>query len=49
METIVIVNNELRDLTTAENFVKVILGTAAAFIAKRIVEGAVEDGFRRYR
>lgn len=36
-------------LTTSENLVKVVLGAAAAFIAKKVVEDAVEAGFRHWR
>ncbi len=38
-----------RELTTAEGLVKVILGAAAAYLAKRVVESNVEQTFRFYR
>lgn len=38
-----------RDLTTPENLVKLVLGTIVGFLAKKIVEDAVEAGFRHRR
>lgn len=38
-----------RELTTAEGLIKVILGAAAAYLAKRVVEANVEQTFRFYR
>lgn len=38
-----------RELTTPENLIKIVLGAAFGFLAKKIVEDAVEAGFRHRR
>lgn len=37
---------EERELTTPENLVKLVVATVVGFLAKKIVEDAIEAGFR---
>lgn len=38
-----------RELTVPENLVKLVVGTVVGFLAKKIVEDAIEAGFRHRR
>lgn len=44
-----IVNDTARELTTGEGLIKVVIGAAVAFMAKKLAEDAVETGFRNFR